>query len=409
MSYYKDLHYRKVETGKSKGCYRAYMYYTDTEGKRRQTSMITSEKTLKRAKEEAEAWKAKLEEEVQRIGMPLGTRENERTVEEVVRAFLKGQRDGSLTGKIEIESSTYDTQLAHATGRIFPYIGSIGFYSLTFPQVSAWIRALYNDGLSESSVRINVCIVKKVYSYWKERGVIKTNPFDGVKPGQTKIKATYVDGDDLNRLTECLTNRYEIGEQFPTAVLLAVYTGMRRGEICGLRWNCVDFNRWTISVRTAVALNHHGPYTKGPKNASSARDIRLTPQAMGVLQYAYEWQKETYKEEPKGEWFVVGDKDEPMNPQYLSHRLWNFTRQEDLKDHYGNYLHMHSFRHNFATQGIRAGVDVMSVQRAMGHARASMTLDVYATADEQAQLIARDLMNARWQEITGVKYTPIEE
>ena len=95
-------------------------------------------------------------------------------------------------------------------------------------------------------------------------------------------------------------------------ILLALYAGLRRGEICGLRWNDINFTTHTITVRTAVGVSEGdglGDYTKSPKNKSSNRTFPMVSQIEEAL-----LARKTIIN-PKDNWFVVGDKEQFMRPQ----------------------------------------------------------------------------------------------
>ena len=94
-------------------------------------------------------------------------------------------------------------------------------------------------------------------------------------------------------------------------ILLAFYAGLRRGEICGLRWNDIDFYRHTITIRSAVGVSNgiSGDYTKNPKNKSSNRTFPMLPQ----LEEALKQRKVLLN--PLDSWYVIGEQEQFMRPQ----------------------------------------------------------------------------------------------
>ena len=176
---------------------------------------------------------------------------------------------------------------------------------------------------------------------------------------------------------------YKPDEPMFAGILLAFYAGLRRGEILGLRWRDIDFEKGLITVRSAVSVGGPtGAYTKPPKNNSSNRTFPMLPQ----LKEALEQRRDSI--DPKPNWFVCGNKDEFMAPQTFSHAFHDFTKRNNLVDAYGKRIVPHALRHNFATVGIRSGMDIASLSLMMGHASRAMTLDTYGDANADALNVA---------------------
>jgi integrase len=135
-------------------------------------------------------------------------------------------------------------------------------------------------------------------------------------------------------------------------------------------------------------------YTKNPKNKSSNRSFPMLPQ----LEEALQQRKDIIK--PKNSWFVIGEEDEFMLPQRYNKRFSEFVERNNLVDAYGNKIVPHGLRHNFATVGIRAGMDIASLALMMGHASRAMTLDTYGDANADALNLASVRLNEKFKEST---------
>ena len=176
---------------------------------------------------------------------------------------------------------------------------------------------------------------------------------------------------------------------------MAYYAGLRRGEICGLRWNDIDFINKTITVRSAVGVSEGlGNYTKSPKNESSNRTFPLIPQ----LEEALKIRKQAIK--PKENWFVIGKEEKFMRPQQFNRQFAEFVERNNLVDAYGKKIMPHGLRHNFATLGIKSGVDIASLALMMGHASRALTLDVYGDANSDALNLASVKLSEGFKENT---------
>lgn len=308
------------------------------------------------------------------------TAENEivkdRTVEAVVRSYLDFQY---MSG--DLEKSTYDNQIYALNRRIAPYIGDYTFDTLNRAVIIDWHTKLSAEGLSQASIKILYRILTKVYSYYESIGELKSNPFKTVRPPKSQsVKATHMTDDMMNRLLSAVYQEYEIGDPLLTATLLAYYTGMRRGEICGLRWREINFETETININTSIGNSSTGPYTKGVKNASSNRQIPMLPQVKEILEWRYN------ATNPEPNWYVVGDENF-MAPNHFYKEFKKLAIAYDLRDAHGKLLTIHDMRHQFGSVGVRSGIDISVLAALMGHASAKMTLDVYSEASEQSKRI----------------------
>ena len=125
-----------------------------------------------------------------------------------------------------------------------------------------------------------------------------------------------------------------------------------------------------------------GDYTKSPKNKSSIRSFPMLPQLEAVLKQRYRLLS------PNDNWYVVGEEDKFMRPQQYNRLFSEFVERNQLVDAYGKKIVPHGLRHNFATVGIRAGMDIASLALMMGHGSRAMTLDTYGYANADALSLA---------------------
>ena len=374
---YTTVNVRQLENRKGKP-WQARAKYKDVFGKWKEVSKIlTGAKGVRDAKRMANEWLDELN--AQADLMPNVQREQ--TVDKVYREYLKHQLD---TG--EIEKSTYSNTLSSYRKYIQPYLGDYIFATVDKTVINGWITKLYQLGLSQNTIHTTYARLKKVYNYYFNNGELLKDPFKGVKmPKKGEAKVTHLKNEQMTQIADAVYMDYEPQDPMYVGILLALYTGMRRGEICGLRWNDIDFHRHTIGVRSAVGVSDGdgmGAYTKNPKNRSSIRTIQMLPQVEQALKDRYEMIL------PNGNWFIIGNKEEFMRPQQYSRLFSEFITKHNLVDAYGNKIVPHSLRHNFATMGIRAGMDIASLALMMGHASRAMTLDTYGDANADAISLA---------------------
>ena len=368
---------------KQNSFWQARLKYKDPiTGKWKETSKVLPEAKGKReANKMALDWFNEMNEAASLA--PAGSEEDEKTISEVVKAYLDFQLS---TGKLE--QSTYDMQLGNFERNIEPYLGDISFYHLDRTSIIKWHTDLSRKGHSQRYIYTNYIIIAKVYNYYVETGELAKNPFNQVKI--TKEYAPKITHLTTKQMENFLTNVYanfDNDSRMLVGCLLAYYAALRRGEICGLRWRDIDFTNHTLTVSSAIGITKDGTYTKNPKNKSSVRTFPMIPQLEKAL-------KERYDEvRPEGNWFVIGNKTEYMSPLTFSTYFKDFVDAYNITDAYGNKLTPHGLRHNMASVGVRSQMDIASLSKMMGHASRAMTLDTYADANKDAMIVAADKLS----------------
>lgn len=169
------------------------------------------------------------------------------------------------------------------------------------------------------------------------------------------------------------------------------YTGCRKGEILGIEWKDLDFINNTLSINRAYYYSHtiKGHYTDTPKTQSSCRMLKLPAHLMDTLLEYQKWQNEQ-REICGGSW-VDSDRvltswnGEPMKPDQPNYYFDHFCKCTGMRK-----VTIHSFRHFNASVLINSGIDVVTVQKAMGHSTAATTLNIYSHAFSNTQTRAME-------------------
>lgn len=360
-------------------------------GKRKQKTCVSYQRLKRDARAELEKWREEQEKIARALpdtGESRGRkRSNGDTVMEVCVAYLNNQ-----LAKGEIEKSTYSTQISNLTNYAAPYIGNILFVDLDRVAIEGWITKMYERGLSQNTIHGAFMNVNKVYKYFAMAGLISHNPLEYVKtPKKGDAKVTYLDKPQFDKLVSVLKNNYEEGDRFRTAVMLATFGGLRRGEICGLRWYDVDFEANSITVSSAIGVytdeNGQATYTKSPKNLSSARTFPMPAELRKELELRYAKVQEEYGC-INGTWFVCGQSINYYAPTTFTREFEKFADAYQIRDHFNKRATLHCLRHNLATVGVKANVDIASLAAMMGHKSKAMTLDTYSSATPDAQALA---------------------
>jgi integrase len=174
------------------------------------------------------------------------------------------------------------------------------------------------------------------------------------------------------------------GSRFEALYVVAIHTGLRRGELLGLKWTDADLDAGTLTVRRSLDVDGT---SKAPKNLASKRTLKLTPQALDVLK-AHNVRQNAERLQSRSRWQdhnlvfpnTVG---KPMNAGNLYRREFQpLLERADLID---EGFTIHSLRHTFATTLAAKGVHPSTAQKMLGHSDIRMTLAIYTHATDSMQ------------------------
>ena len=185
------------------------------------------------------------------------------------------------------------------------------------------------------------------------------------------------------------------GHRLEALFVVAVSTGMRLGEVLGLQWSAVDFDRRNLRVVATLVPKPGGEWTLSePKTARGRRQIALTMRAIEALQQrriSQEGEREAVGAEWKDDDFVfTGPTGQPLSGEHVLRReFWPLLTQAGLQQ-----IRFHDLRHTAATLLLREGVHPKVVSEMLGHSTIAMTLDRYSHVTPDMQQAAVQRMDA---------------
>ncbi len=284
----------------------------------------------------------------------------------------------------------YRSYLRHLSGTD---LGAMPTREVTPSAVEKWEASLTENGLAPATISHIHVFLKQVFRQGIRRGELTRNPLDLVDaPRRHRKPVNSLTTDGVRAMYKTLEGEGTSG--FATAAKLAVATGMRQGEICGLRWHDVDMRGRVIHVQHSLSKEKGGYRLGPPKTMTSVRDIPFGDGVAATLEARLERMKEECS--ICGEWddalYVCGNpiSGAPLNPQVLGHQWHLFARMARLTGSQGEPLRFHDLRHTFATLAIAGKVDPKTVSSLLGHASIQMTMDVYADALGETKRVAMD-------------------
>lgn len=360
--------------------FQAVAQYKDENGVwRHKTKILKNAKGQKEADRMAEEW-------LKDLNKTAVVTDIDDTITAVVEKYLDAQY-----AKGEIGASTKSKQWANYNLYAEPYVGDLGFKTTDRTDIETWITQLHNKGFSQQTIYIGYSIVRKAFTYYYNIGELNRNPCAGIKVKKGDPKRSHLTDEQMANFVANVCAEYNPGDPMYTGIFLAYYAGLRRQEICALRWRDINFETKTITISSAIGQVGTEEYTKDPKNPTSARTFPIIPQLLDVLRARYKAVK------PKQSWFVIGNENEFMKVNTFSHNFQKFRDAYGLIDVYDQKISSHLLRHNMGMVGIRSGMDISSLSRMFGHASRAMTLDRYGDSSADAIRVAAEKLSETYK------------
>lgn len=194
------------------------------------------------------------------------------------------------------------------------------------------------------------------------------------------------------------------GHRFEAVYLVTLFTGLRRGEVCGLTWDCVDLNQGTIFVNKQLQNipGQPGEFRLVSSKNGKGRTITIAPFVAGVLRKHKVQQAEArLKAGPlwqNNDFVFCNEVGEHLSPNTVYHNFKRIAASIGLPD-----ARLHDLRHSYAVASFQAGDAPKTVQENLGHATATFTLDTYGHVTEKMKKDSADRMEAFIKGIPGRK------
>ena len=232
-----------------------------------------------------------------------------------------------------------------------------------------------------------------------ENGVIRVNPSDACKlPRVEKKDIRPLDDAQISEFLKVIQ-----GHPYEYLYKVALFTGIREGEVLGLTWDCLDLDAGTLTVKQQLRREQHKDgqfYFSKPKN-NKTRVLTLAPSVVKL--FRLQKLEQNGKRLKAGKRWVKRDlvfSDETGD--FLSHRVIYRCFKELVKEIGTPSTRFHDLRHTYAVMAIQSGDDIKTVQENLGHATAAFTLDVYGHVTAQMKKASADRMEKKIQAASGL-------
>lgn len=236
-----------------------------------------------------------------------------------------------------------------------------------------------DEGYKTSTIYQARITLFNMLEFAKENDVILSNPCkksvksDMGKPSQKKEALTI---DTQKKFLECAK-----GQSYENQYRFILQTGLRTGELIGLKWEDIDFTKKTVKIQRSMEYRHSvGEWRSGePKSKSGYRTIPLTDEAIRIL-IAQKEKNKNIKEiqEEWSEFIFLSRKGEPVKNSAYDTALFKICDKAEI-----NRFSMHVLRHTFATRCIEGGMMPKTLQKILGHSNIGITMNLYVHITEE--------------------------
>ena len=293
--------------------------------------------------------------------------------------------------KVKVRPSSHQTYRGYIDNHIKPSIGKIPLEKLTSLELQKLYKKLLeggrveriesrkqSKGLSAKTVRNIHQIISSAMKLAQEQKLIASNPAEGCalpRMGHQEMKTLPVE-----QLHSFLREAKDSGVF--ELYYLELATGLRRGELLGLKWEDIDLERGDLRVRRQIA-RINGEVVEAPlKTKNAYRTLPLAEDTVSIL-------LEQKKKVAGSPWVFPSSTGGPISPDSVLHMLHRVLKRAGLPR-----IRFHDLRHTFATLALQNGVDVKTVSGMLGHFSAGFTLDTYAHVTTASQRQAAKTMGS---------------
>ncbi len=291
-----------------------------------------------------------------------------------------------------ITPSTYASFMLIAENHLIPHFGKQKIGNITESDIQAYITLLHNEGrldktggLTIKTIRDIILVLRLCMLYAYKEKIIPMLNWDLIEyPKDFSIKRVItLSKDEELALIQCI---YMKMNRRTAGVLVALFTGIRIGELCGLQVRDISLTDKTITIQRTVQRIYDK--TKGtsyvhigaPKTACSARTIPVPSLLINII-------KKYYSDNPN-QYFLTG-KTKPTEPRTYRQFFARFLKKHNLRT-----VKFHEIRHTFAVRAIEIpDFDIKSLSEILGHKNVSFTLNVYGRANMQQKIKCMNLLN----------------
>lgn len=269
-------------------------------------------------------------------------------------------------------------------------MGAIRLEELATPIIQQLYNSLSEDHAPKTVKNVHGVLHKALQQAVKV-GYLRFNPADACELPRMERKEIH----PLDDAAIAAFIRAVQGHRFEAVYLTMLFTGLRRGEVCGLTWDCVDLERGTITINKQLqnVTGQPGEFRLVSTKNSKGRTITAAPSVIAMLKKHRARQlRDRLRAGPVWQdngLVFCNEAGEHLSPNTVYHNFKRLAASIGLPD-----ARLHDLRHSYAVAALRAGDDIKTVQGNLGHHAAAFTLDVYGHVTEEMKQASADRMES---------------
>lgn len=278
--------------------------------------------------------------------------------------------------RITVKESTYSRYKNIVDNHITTRLGEIPIESISNETIEEYIVYLHtngrtdnNGGLSSKSISDILSIINNIFKYAKAKNISLQYSYNSFFKSNNTKDVRVLSNEECKALTKTLLDNTDCCK---LGVLICLYTGMRIGEICALKWQNIDLTNKIIKVRETMQRiqnidNNCKKKTKiiftTPKSVNSSRDIPI-PDCIFHILSTFKSQNDCF--------LLTNSKCNYIEPRTLQNRFKKYISNSKIEN-----VNFHILRHTFATRCIELGFELKCLSEILGHSNVNITLNKY--------------------------------
>lgn len=296
-----------------------------------------------------------------------------------------------------VKATTYESYEYICNYHVFPTIGNIRIQKLTTANLNDYFNKKLKDGLSACSVVKHRAVIHNILEMAVEEGIVAQNAAEkcmAITVRHPEAKA--LTPEEAQKLIEAARGIYEKHKghgnkmyQIFHIVLVALATGFRRGEIMALRWDCLDKENGTITVKDNLVEVKGGTRLDTPKTPKSQRTVAVDSCVFEYLDELNDGKSDYIFHTKKGGFMTLSNVNRAFRALLVKS---GFVDEENPEK--SNEVRFHELRHTHATLLINKGIDFKVISDRLGHSNVTVTLNRYTHKVNETDRKAASLMTS---------------
>lgn len=271
--------------------------------------------------------------------------------------------------RLYVKRSTYAAYVLAAQTHLLPAFGSL--VEVSEATVQEFVISKLNSGLSQKYVKDLLIVLKMIVRYGEKHFSWRHSDWDIHYPTETeKSEVQVLTPFDHKRILAHIRDNFTFRN---LGIYISLTTGLRIGEVCGLKWSDIDISQATLAVNRTVGRiyiidsdgsKHTEISISSPKTTNAQREIPLNRHLLAMIR--------PLKKVVNSNFFILSNDTTPIEPRTYRNYYNRFLHELGISP-----LKFHGLRHSFATRCIESNCDYKTVSVILGHANISTTLNLY--------------------------------